>query len=94
MNYRLGKPSGFLLHSRRLTYDTDWEAIEGKVMSQLTLSKYDENPLSKKKLLATKASYLEDRNAHEERAWRTDKSGKGNNKTGKIILAVRTVLSH
>ena len=72
----------------------DWALIEGKVMSSLTLSKYSENPDLKKKLLATKHSYLEARAASDDMEWGTNPSGKGNNKSGKIIMAARSVLAH
>ena len=69
----------------------DWEQVKDRVMWDINLAKYTQNPSLKENLLATGDAYLEEGNTWGDRYWGTV-NGVGENRLGKILMAVRAEL--
>lgn len=71
---------------------SDWEEVKDKVMYEIVLAKFTQNPDLKEKLLATGDEYLEEGNTWGDTIWGTV-DGVGENRLGKILMRVRDELN-
>ena len=81
--------------NRRLKFQLfsqDWEEVKDKVMYEIVLAKFTQNPDLKEKLLATGDEYLEEGNTWGDTIWGTV-DGVGENRLGKILMRVRDELN-
>lgn len=84
-------PSTAKKRGRHVNLREDWENVKEQYMYDIVLAKFTQNEDLKEKLLATGDAYLEEGNTWGDREWGTV-NGVGNNKLGKILMAVREVL--
>lgn len=78
---------------RKVQLRSDWESIKDNVMYQIVKDKFTRNPELKKKLLETGNEELIEGNWWGDVYWGVDiKTGKGQNKLGKILMKVREEL--
>ena len=68
------------------------EEVKDKVMYEIVLAKFTQNPDLKEKLLATGDEYLEEGNTWGDTIWGTV-DGVGENRLGKILMRVRDELN-
>ena len=71
---------------------SDWEEVKDKVMYEIVLAKFTQNPDLKEKLLATGDESLEEGNTWGDTIWGTV-DGVGENRLGKILMRVRDELN-
>lgn len=71
--------------------DWDWEEVKDKVMYEIVLAKFTQNPDLKEKLLATGDEHLEEGNTWGDTTWGTV-NGIGENRLGIILMKVRKEL--
>jgi hypothetical protein len=76
---------------RKLALREDWEYIKLRIMLTLVLYKFRNNPDLKEMLLNTKDEYLVEGNSWGDKYWGVS-NGVGENKLGKILMAVRAIL--
>ena len=78
----------------RVTLRADWEDVKVDIMLKLVLVKFYGSPDLKKKLLATGNQKLIEGNWWGDSFWGVDeRTGKGENHLGKILMVVRTLVS-
>ncbi len=75
---------------RRVTLRSDWNDIRDKVMFELSVQKYTRSDL-RKKLLATGNRELVEKNSWKDFYWGVC-DGRGENRLGKILMAIRSSL--
>ena len=78
--------------SKEVTLRPDWESIKIRIMHEVLLSKFLNNPELKQKLLDTGTIYLEEGNNWGDRYWGTV-AGKGKNMLGLLLMEVRMTLA-
>ena len=69
-----------------------WDKKKFDIMAVLVLQKFLYNPDLKEMLLATGNAYLEETNSWGDTYWGCDEDGEGENKLGKILMAVRETI--
>jgi hypothetical protein len=69
----------------------DWEEMKDKIMFQVCLCKFLQHKDLAEKLLATGDAELEEGNHWDDRYWGTV-NGEGENKLGKILMKVRSII--
>ena len=78
---------------RRIQLREDWEQIKDEEMYKAVLAKFTQNPDLMEKLLQTENTELIEGNTWNDRYWGVDlKTGKGENRLGKILMRVRKEL--
>ena len=75
---------------KTVTLRPNWESIKTEIMYELVKQKFN-NPMYKKKLMATGSSTLLEGNNHKDTFWGVYK-GTGDNMLGKILMRVRDEL--
>lgn len=78
-------------HGRLVHLRQDWESVKGRIMYEICLAKFTQNPELKEKLLATKEMTLIEGNAWGDTEWGVC-NGKGKNMLGTILMCVREEL--
>lgn len=82
--------------SRRLGQEvplrSDWEQIKVRMMYEVVLAKFVQNPNLAERLIATGDAHLEEGNNWGDRIWGTV-DGVGENHLGKILMRIRAELS-
>ena len=73
---------------RKVELRPDWEAVKDDIMYTLCLCKFAQNPSLAEKLLATGVAELVEGNYWHDHYWGVC-NGTGQNKLGKILMAVR-----
>ena len=86
-------PSEAKAAGRKIDLRSDWEEVKDKVMYEIVLAKFTQNPDLKKKLLATGDEHLEEGNTWGDTIWGTV-DGVGENRLGKILMRVRDELKN
>lgn len=76
---------------RRVTLRSDWEKVKDDIMYEIVLAKFQQNDGIRQKLIDTGDAYLEEGNTWGDKYWGTV-DGKGKNKLGQILMAVRDAL--
>lgn len=76
---------------RNVELRSDWEECKYRLMEEIVLAKFLQNPELQEKLLATGNAHLEEGNHHADTTWGTV-DGKGENWLGKILMSVRECL--
>ena len=76
---------------RRIPLRKDWEQVKERIMYEICLAKFTQNPALKEKLLATGRKYLIEGNFWGDTEWGVC-NGNGENKLGKILMRVREAL--
>lgn len=84
-------PSEAKAAGRKIDLRSDWEEVKDKVMYEIVLAKFTQNPDLKEKLLATGDEHLEEGNTWGDTTWGTV-NGIGENRLGKILMKVRKEL--
>lgn len=74
---------------RNVKLRRDWEDVKDDVMLNIVRSKFKENAILQKRLLATGDAMLIEGNNWGDKYWGVC-GGKGKNKLGKILMKVRT----
>ena len=85
-------PSEAKAAGRKIDLRSDQEEVKDKVMYEIVLAKFTQNPDLKEKLLATGDEYLEEGNTWGDTIWGTV-DGVGENRLGKILMRVRDELN-
>lgn len=85
-------PSEAKAAGRKVELRSDWEEVKDKVMYEIVLTKFTQNPDLKEKLLATGDEHLEEGNTWGDTIWGTV-DGVGENRLGKILMRVRDELN-
>lgn len=81
-------PSEAKRKGRRVSLRPDWEQVKNRVMYEVCLAKFTQNPELKTKLLETGDIKLEEGNTWGDKTWGTV-NGKGENRLGKILMKIR-----
>lgn len=68
----------------------DWSDVKYKNMEKVLLAKTEQNPVVKKKLLATKDHIIAEYCADEDTEWGFDNNNNGQNNLGKIWMKIRS----
>ncbi len=76
---------------RHVPLRSDWEKIKEKVMYEICLAKFTQNPELKKELLQTGDCELIEGNSWNDTYWGVC-NGYGKNKLGKILMQIRAEL--
>jgi ribA/ribD-fused uncharacterized protein len=84
-------PSEAKATGRKIDLRSDWEEVKDKVMYEIVLAKFTQNPDLKEKLLATGDEHLEEGNTWGDTTWGTV-NGIGENRLGRILMKVRNEL--
>ena len=84
-------PSEAKATGRKIDLRSDWEEVKDKVMYEIVLAKFTQNPDLKEKLLATGNEHLEEGNTWGDTTWGTV-NGIGENRLGRILMKVRKKL--
>lgn len=74
-------PSEAKATGRKIDLRSDWEEVKDKVMYEIVLAKFTQNPDLKEKLLATGDEHLEEGNTWGDTTWGTV-NGIGENRLG------------
>lgn len=78
---------------RKVALRPDWEAVKVGLMEEIVYAKFAENEALKKLLLATGDAVLREGNTWHDTFWGVDdKTHRGKNHLGKILMKVRTAL--
>lgn len=72
---------------------SDWNKRKDKVMADVVMAKFQQNPQLKQKLLDTKSTELIEGNTHGDKYWGVS-NGIGENKLGGILMDTRKALSN
>lgn len=73
---------------------SDWEEVKSSIMTKVLTAKFKQNSVLKKRLLATGSDELVELAPWDKEGyWGVNNSGEGNNKTGKILMKVRSKLT-
>ena len=78
---------------RRVELRPEWEYIKERVMFEIVLNKFNQNPQLAKMLLATGEEELVEGNTWGDRTWGVC-DGVGQNRLGKILMKVRGLLKN
>lgn len=72
----------------------DWLEVRDRIMLEVVLAKFKQNPKLRRQLIATGDAYLEEGNHHKDNYWGTCPPGSSNgeNMLGHILMAVRDKL--
>ena len=84
-------PSEAKRAGRNVALREDWEQVKDDIMFDVVLSKFASNPFLKKMLLVTGDEELVEGNTWNDTYWGAC-NGKGQNKLGKILMKVRSLL--
>jgi len=76
---------------RRVELRPEWEYVKDRVMFEIVLNKFTQNPALKELLLETGDEELVEGNTWGDRYWGVC-NGSGQNKLGKILMKVRELL--
>lgn len=77
---------------RSVTLRSDWEDVKDKIMYEVCLAKFTQNPHLAQQLIDTKGEYLVEGNNWNDCYWGKC-NGKGLNKLGEILMSIREELS-
>lgn len=77
---------------RSVTLRSDWEDVKDKIMYEVCLAKFTQNPHLAQQLIDTKGEYLVEGNDWNDCYWGKC-NGNGLNKLGKILMSIREELS-
>jgi len=84
-------PSAAKRLGRKVALRDDWEESKDRIMKQILMAKFTQNPELTEMLLATGDAELEEGNTWGDRYWGTV-NGDGMNKLGKILMDIRDEL--
>ncbi len=87
------KPAEAKKLGRRVELRPEWEYIKERVMFEIVLNKFNQNPQLAKMLLATGEEELVEGNTWGDRTWGVC-DGVGQNRLGKILMKVRGLLKN
>ena len=73
---------------KSVTLRSDWEDIKDRIMYEICLAKFAQNPDLAQKLIDTKDEYLIEGNTWHDYYWGKC-NGKGLNKLGEILMTIR-----
>ncbi|MGX8680786.1 MAG: NADAR family protein, partial [bacterium] len=80
---------------RRVLLRDDWEQVKDRIMEEIVLAKFQQNPELKAQLLATGDAMLEEGNQWHDDYWGVDlRTGRGQNRLGRILMKVRLELQN
>lgn len=80
---------------RRLEVRSDWKAVKIKIMEEIVMAKFVQNPDLKKMLIATGDEELVEGNDWHDDFWGVDMAtGKGENHLGKVLMKTREQLKN
>lgn len=86
-------PSSAKRMGRRVQLRSDWEEVKTTVMEEIVRAKFSQNPYLAGRLIATGEAELIEGNRWGDKCWGMDlRSGKGENRLGKILMKIRTEL--
>lgn len=89
----LPSPADAKRKGKRVTMRDDWEDVKDDIMYDIVYLKFASHPTLTKKLLDTGDDTLMEGNYWNDTYWGVDKrSGRGQNKLGKILMRVREEL--
>lgn len=77
---------------RSVTLRSDWEDVKDRIMYEICLAKFTQNPHLAQKLIDTKGEYLVEGNDWNDCYWGKC-NGKGLNKLGEILMSIREEIS-
>lgn len=77
---------------RSVTLRSDWEEVKDRIMYEVCLAKFTQNPHLAQQLIDTKDEYLVEGNDWNDCYWGKC-NGKGLNKLGEILMSIRDKLS-
>ena len=87
------KPTTAKRQGRRVPLRSDWEEVKTQVMTEVVRAKFTQNPELAALLLATGDAELIEGNTWGDTCWGVSlKTGKGQNRLGKILMQVRAEL--
>jgi len=87
-------PSAAKRMGRRVQLRSDWEQVKTGIMEEIVRAKFTQNPWLGKRLLSTGSAELIEGNNWGDKCWGVDlRSGKGENRLGKILMQVRAELA-
>lgn len=76
---------------RQIELREDWEEVKNKIMYDICLAKFIQNPSLREKLIATGNEELVEGNTWGDKIWGVV-NGEGENRLGKILMKVREEL--
>ena len=80
---------------RHVTLRPDWEEVKTRVMEEVVRAKFTQNPDLAARLLATGTAPIAEGNTWGDLCWGVDaRTGEGENRLGKILMAVRHELQN
>lgn len=88
---RSPKQAKTLGQTRRLTIRSDWESVKDDCMRRAVLKKFQTHEAIRQRLLATGNQEIVE-NARSDYYWGCGADGSGQNKLGKILMAIRSEL--
>lgn len=87
------RPSDAKRKGRRVALRPDWEQVKTGLMEEVVRAKFMQNADLAAQLLETGGAELEEGNKWNDRCWGVDlKTGKGENRLGKILMRIRADL--
>lgn len=87
-------PSAAKRMGRRVPLRPDWEQVKDGVMEQVVRAKFTQNEYLGRMLLATGDAELIEGNRWGDTCWGVDlRTGKGENRLGKILMKIRAELA-
>lgn len=86
-------PSSAKKLGRQIELREDWEEVKNKVMYDICLAKFTQNPSLREKLIATGNEELVEGNTWGDKIWGVV-NGVGENRLGKILMKVREELAN
>jgi ribA/ribD-fused uncharacterized protein len=87
-------PSQIKRQSKNVILKKDWDAIKDFIMMECLRQKFDQEPY-RQKLIDTKNEQIQEGNYWGDTYWGVDlKTGKGENRLGKMIMKIREELKN
>lgn len=87
------EPAKAKQRGRRIKQREDWQQVKTQIMEEIVRAKFDQNPAIAALLLATGDAELIEGNTWHDDCWGVDlRTGKGENRLGKILMKIREEL--
>ncbi len=91
---RMKTPAEAKKYGRKVKLRDDWEEVKVSIMKAFVRQKFSNNPALKKILLNSGNAIIEEQNNWSDTFWGIDeRTGKGENHLGRILMEIREELS-